>query len=94
MATVDITTETRGHLVAIGRAHGAAEGREMSQGVRVAAKYHERLVEVLKIVGADCAAARALLKEIEEAHKVLNAGQPTTNNDKGAVGEGDERVER
>jgi hypothetical protein len=39
----------------------------MSPGIRVAAKYHERLVEVLKIVGADCAGARALLKEIEGA---------------------------
>ena len=87
MATVDITTETRGHLVAIGRAHGAAEGREMSQGVRVAAKYHERLVEVLKIVGADCAAARALLKEIEEAHKVLNAGQPITDKQNAVKGD-------
>lgn len=50
MTTVDITPETRAHLVAIGRDHGAAEGREMSPGIRVAAKYHERLVEVL----ADC----------------------------------------
>lgn len=66
-ANVWITPETRAHLVAIGRAHGAAEGREMSPGIRVAAKYHERLVEALKIVGADCADARALLKEIEEA---------------------------
>ena len=71
-ANVWITPETRAHLVAIGRAHGAAEGREMSPGIRVAARYHERLVEALEwVLNAKCMEdyhdARALLKEIEEA---------------------------
>lgn len=48
-ANVWITPETRAHLVAIGTAHGAAQGREMSPGIRVAAKYHSRLVEALRL---------------------------------------------
>lgn len=43
-----ITPETHAQLIAIGRAHGAAKGREVSPGIRVAAGYHERLVEALR----------------------------------------------
>lgn len=74
-ANVWITPETREQLIAIGRAHGAAKGREVSPGIRVAAGYHTRLVEALRDavacnVGTDemwLPDARALLKEIEEA---------------------------
>lgn len=74
-ANVWITPEARAHLVAIGTAHGAAQGREMSPGIRVAAKYHSRLVEALRDavachIGTDevwLPEARALLREIEEA---------------------------
>ena len=47
-----ITPETHAQLIAIGRAHGAAEGREASPGIRVAARYHGRLVEALREVAA------------------------------------------
>ncbi len=76
-ANVWITPETRAHLVAIGTAHGAAQGREMSPGIRVAAKYHSRLVEALRglVEYAEandplCPAlggAKGLLREIEVA---------------------------
>lgn len=67
--------ETQAQLIAIGRDHGAAEGREASPGIRVAARYHFRLVEALRDavachIGTDevwLPEARALLKEIEEA---------------------------
>lgn len=74
-ANVWITPETRANLVDIGQAHGAAQGREMSPGIRVAAKHHTRLVEALGDavachIGTDevwLDEARRLLREIEDA---------------------------
>ena len=71
------TQETHDQLIAIGRDHGAQKGREASPGIRVAARYHGRLVEALE----ECCAileyehaeseeakdARLLLREIEAA---------------------------
>lgn len=74
-ANVWITPETRAHLVAIGTAHAAAQGREMSPGIRVAARYHGRLVSLLEDleycpeedIGGIKVEARRLLREIEVA---------------------------
>lgn len=49
-ANVWITPETRDQLKAIGKAHGAEKGRELSPGIRVAAGFHGRLVEQMDVM--------------------------------------------
>lgn len=62
-----ITPETQKQLIAIGRAHGAAKGREVSPGIRVAAGYHERLVGAVR----DCISGECDLNDIAKAEELL-----------------------